>query len=208
MLVTSAALLSCGSEENSTDTAKDSWSVEDRQTLLRGFNGSRIDLLEAVNGLSDEQWNFKADSNSWSIAYIVEHLGLQEDMHFREVYVISLAPPHDEFAGDTRKNDEKVTSYETNPIKTESAWFVTPLGRWQTKEDALFQFNSSRDKMIEFVESTQLDLRKYVTFRNIPDETDFRRIRDLHQILLTTIAHTRRHIRQIEGIKSLPNFPD
>ena len=183
------------------------WTEEDRSFLIEQFEKSRSELMNEVQKLTDEQWNFKKDSTSWSIAEIVEHLGLQEDMHFREAYVISKTPEQPEIALKTIGNDEKVLNYENNPLKTIADWFVQPLGRWRTKQDAINQFNRSRDKNIEFVRNTDKNLRVQITFRDIPDEDDFRRVRNLHQIYLTTIAHTRRHIHQIEGIKMAENFP-
>jgi len=183
------------------------WTEADRSFLVEQFEKSRSELMNEVQKLTEEQWNFKKDSASWSIAEIVEHLGLQEDMHFREAYVISKTPEQPLIALQTVGNDEKVLSYENNPIKTIAVWFVQPLGRWKTMQDAINQFNRSRDKNIEFVGNTDKNLRVQITFRDIPDENDFRRVRNLHQIYLTTIAHTRRHIHQIEGIKKAEGFP-
>jgi len=183
------------------------WTEADRSFLVEHFEKSRSELMNEAQNLTEEQWNFKKDSASWSIAEIVEHLGLQEDMHFREAYVISKTPEQPEIALKTVGNDEKVLSYENNPIKTIAVWFVQPLGRWKNKQDAINQFNRSRDKNIEFVGNTDKNLRVQITFRDIPDENDFRTVRNLHQIYLTTIAHTRRHIHQIEGIKKAEGFP-
>jgi len=61
--------------------------------------------------------------------------------------------------------------------------------------------------MMEFASNTDVDLRAHFSFRNIRDETDFRRVRDLHQIILTTIAHTKRHLHQIGKIKESSEFP-
>jgi len=195
---------SCNSVENNKSKY---WTQTDRETLLGGLEESRMELEQEVIGLSPDQWFFKSDSTAWSISEIVEHLGLQEDMHYRELYILSLSPIQPDYAGTTRKNDPKVSEYEFNPEKGISDWFVEPMGRWTDQKSAMYQFNRSRDKMVEFIVLTEVDLRAHFTFRNIEDETDFRRVRDLHQIILTTIAHTRRHIHQIERIKEHPNFP-
>ncbi|MDN5204063.1 DinB family protein [Fulvivirgaceae bacterium BMA10] len=199
--------ISCQERERH-ETIEKQWTGEDRTTLLTGFQESQALLMDLVRPLSNEQWYFKADSNSWSIADIMEHLGLQEDMHFREVYVISKTPMRPELLEKTKNNDDKVLAYETDPTKGTSGWFVTPRGRWCSKEEAIQGFNRSRDHTIDFVGNTDIDLRLHFTFRDIPDENDFRRVRDLHQILLTTITHTKRHIHQIERIKNHPDFPN
>ena len=203
MLLLPFALLAC------TQANKDypTWSEEDRAFLIGEFRSTQRKIHDLVDQLSYEQWNFRSDSNSWSIGFVVEHLQLQEDMHYREVRIISMQPPQKESSLSTIGNDDKVNEYATNPQKGVADWNVTPLGRWPTKNLSLMAFDRSRNKMIELIRDMQADLRQQVTYRNISDESDFRSVRNLHQILLTTIAHTKRHTSQIEGILSDPNFP-
>ncbi len=189
------------------DKAFPVWSEEDRAHLISEFESTKKVIHDLVDRLSFEQWNFKPDEDSWSIGYIIEHLQLQEDMHYREVRIVSMQPPRPEYSLKTLGNDEKVNEYATNPQKGMADWNVTPLGRWPTKKLSLMAFDRSRDKMIELIRNMKADLRQQVTFRNIPDETDFRSVRNLHQILLTTIAHVKRHTSQIESVLANESFP-
>ena len=73
-------------------------------------------------------------------------------------------------------------------------------------------FLRARGKLTEFVAQTEIDLRKQFTFRKpvegIPvEELSIREVRDLHQLLLTGIAHTDRHLRQIRKIKEDEGYP-
>ena len=183
------------------------WTEEDRALLVSEFQSTQNNLHKIVDTLSYEQWNFKADSTSWSVGLVVEHLQLQEDMHYREVNILSMQPPQTKSSLKTIGNDEKVNAYANDPTKGIADWNVTPLGRWPTKNLAMMAFDRSRDKMIELVKTTKADLRQQVTFRHISDETDFRNVRNLHQILLTTIAHHKRHMQQIDRIMASPGFP-
>ena len=198
------SLLSC---EKGQEKEFPKWSAKDRALLVSEFQTTKFALHDLVDLLSYEQWNFKPDSSKWSIAYIVEHLQLQEDMHYREVRIISMQPPRPKEALKTVGNDEKVMAYVNDPKKGIADWNVTPLGRWPTKNLALMAFDRSRDQMIQLVKTTEADLRQQVTFRNLSDEEDFRNVRNLHQILLTTVAHTKRHMIQIEQVMNHPNFP-
>ena len=183
------------------------WTESDREFLVNGLEKSRTDLIDITKSLSEEQWHYRPDSTSWSIAEIVEHLGLQQDNHFREVYVLSKTPPHPELVERVRGNEDIILSYASDTTKGKSTWNVEPQGRWCTKEDALSQFNFSRDKFIEFVQTTNADLKQHFTFRSLPDKSDYRNVRDLHQIILTTITHTSRHVHQIESIIDImPNI--
>lgn len=189
------------------ETPIQTWTAEDREFLIKNLEESRESLLKEIEDLTEYQWNYRIDEDTWSVGLIVEHLGLQEVMHYREVYVLSLAPAQPNDAGKTRQNDPLVLAYETSPEKGIADWLVEPLGRWCNKISAIDEFNRNRNKMVEFVSNTDIDLRTHFTFRNIRDETDFRRVRDLHQIILTTIAHTKRHLHQIRKIKENNEFP-
>lgn len=196
----------CQKQNRSESTAK-IWTEEERQLLISGLEETRRIILEEIDPLSTEQWHYQFDSSTWSIALVIEHISLQEVMHYREIYIISKTPPQPKYVEKAQGNDELILKYETDPTKGIANWGVTPLGRWCDKADAVNQFNRATDKLIEFVSETDADLRQQFTFRDIPDESDFRRIRDLHQILLTTITHTKRHIHQIRRIKSYSDFP-
>ena len=194
-------------ESNRIEPIGKIWSEEERQLLITGLEETRRTVSEEIKPLENDQWHFRSDSSSWSIALIIEHVSLQEVMHYREIYVISKTPPQPKYVEKAQGNDKLILKYETDPTKGIADWGVTPLGRWCDKAHAVNQFNRATDKLIEFVSETDVDLRQQFTFRDIPDESDFRRIRDLHQILLTTITHTKRHIHQIRRIKSHPDFP-
>ncbi|MCZ6900390.1 MAG: DinB family protein [Bacteroidetes bacterium] len=183
------------------------WNEKERELLLTELERTRKELLRQIDTLNERQWFFRSDSQSWSLAEVVEHLDLQENMHYREVYIISQTPTNLELLGKTKKNDSLVSAYATDPQKGVADWYVQPLGRWCDKRSAVTQFNRTRDKMLEFVKTTDADLRMQFTYRKKVPKNDFRRVRDLHQIILTTIAHTKRHIHQIERIKVHPDFP-
>ncbi len=202
------ALVSQGcQEQNRSESIAKIWTEEERQLLISGLEETRRIVLEEIELLNADQWNYRSDSSTWSIVLVIEHISLQEVMHYREVYVISKTPPQPQYFEKARGNDQMILKYETDPVKGIADWGVTPLGRWCDKAGVVNQFNRATDKLIEFVSETDVDLRKQFTFRDIPYESDFRRIRDLHQILLTTITHTKRHIHQIRRIKSHPGFP-
>ena len=129
-------------------------------------------------------------------------------MHYREVFVISNTPPQPKYIENLKDNDKLILKYETDPTKGTADWGVTPLGRWCEKAGAVKQFNRATNKLIEFASETDVDLRRQISFRDIPDDSDFRRTRDLHQIILTNITHTKRHIHQIRRIKLHLNFPE
>ena len=73
-------------------------------------------------------------------------------------------------------------------------------------------FYKARGELTQLIEETDVDLRKQFTFRVPVEGKDIENIkigqvRDLHQLLLTGIAHTDRHLLQIRRIKDHLQYP-
>ena len=47
-------------------------------TILEQLNATRSRLLSELDGLSDEQLNWKPDDSTWSIAQVVQHIAMGE----------------------------------------------------------------------------------------------------------------------------------
>jgi hypothetical protein len=67
-------------------------------------------------------------------------------------------------------------------------------------EEALESFKKNREKLIEYVKSTNDELRNHIT--TMP----FGMV-DSYQLILFTAAHTNRHTQQIIEVKADPNYP-
>ena len=52
---------------------------EEREMAVNELKKTRDRLTSTVDGLSDEQLNFKASPESWSVAECVEHLAISEN---------------------------------------------------------------------------------------------------------------------------------
>ena len=62
----------------SSTLSENSLTTEEIITASRHLSVARGYLFESVSGLSDSQWNFRPDNDTWSIADNVEHLVLIE----------------------------------------------------------------------------------------------------------------------------------
>lgn len=175
---------------------------------MEGLDRTRALLQAEAADLTKEQWQYREDPDRWSIAEVVEHLQLQEDMYFREVYLISQVPSMPELRERVRGKEAQIMAYSTDPESGIAAWFLQPQGRWSSGQEAMRQFLRSREKLTDFIRNTDADLRLHFTFRDYyPSNEGLWAIRDLHQLILTTIAHTERHVNQIKRIKAHPGFP-
>src|SRR5258708_31658447 len=59
--------------------AGDTLSQHDRDFAMSHMHASRKLFLDAVAGLTPEQWNFKPGPDRWSVAECAEHIAISED---------------------------------------------------------------------------------------------------------------------------------
>src|SRR5947209_1771278 len=57
-------------------------SESDKNEGLAELERTRAGVVEATKGLSDAQWNFKRAPERWSVAEVLEHIALTEDLLF------------------------------------------------------------------------------------------------------------------------------
>jgi hypothetical protein len=195
------------SPAQTTPGVTNAWTETERTQLVRQLADSRQLLLDELREVRDEQWSFKPSPDSWSIAEVVEHLGLQQDAYYRELTIVTQMPPMPQYRAQVQGLDEKIRQYTHQQQKDAAPWLLEPLGRWCSPEKAVAQFVRSHGKIIEFIQNTQADFRNLFTFRQY-SEGSLWNIRDLHQLMLTNVAHTERHVHQIRTIKQSSDYPN
>ena len=181
------------------------WTDEDRKFLLDNLNKSLSDVFEEIDSLTEEQWNYFPGEDNWSIAFVVEHLITHDELFSREVRVLSQLPVMNAQPDSLFASDEEIMSYrDITPQNTGQApVYLEPLGRWCSREEAISAYRRTRSALIDYVEDSTADFRKfYTTSGRGPTK-----YRDLHQLLLISIAHTQRHTQQIRKVKLGPGFP-
>ncbi len=213
-------IFSCNnSSENSptkptspTTTQEKSWTEADRTYILHELDRTTEALMKEIDDLAMDQWFFREDPSRWNIAEIVEHLAVQNELHYREISAISNAPAMPQYLAITTGKDNHFQKYANDPAKSQAKWFLHPIGRYGSMRQSKNAFLRARDGLRDFVEATEVDLRLQFTFRNgagnkLIDKLTIGDVRDLHQLLLTGIAHTDRHIAQIKQLKKHKSFP-
>ena len=63
-----------------TQVKQQIWTATDRRNLIAGLKGSQADILKEVEKLSENQIHFKPDSSQWSVAGVLEHIGVYEEL--------------------------------------------------------------------------------------------------------------------------------
>jgi hypothetical protein len=153
-----------------------------------------------VHGLSDAQWKFKPAADRWSIAEIVEHLALVENVMVQRIFPSIEKAPAPAAERDPKPIDGMIlTKVGDRTTKFQAPPFVTPTGRWAPSE-ALDHYLADRGQTVAFVTTTP-DLRHHVV-----DHPAFGSL-DGYQWILAIAGHSVRHTKQILEVKSDPNFP-
>ena len=174
----------------------------ERQYAVTQLEASRQKLLTTIEGLSEAQLNFKPAPDKWSIAEVIEHIGLAEKGIGQIVQQTLKAPADSAKRKEITVTDEQVRQRITNRSgKAQSPEIIKPTGRFKDIKLAIGFFTNARNKNIEFVQSTQEDLRD--RFWQHPATG----VIDLYQAILLISAHCERHTAQIEEVKAGSNFP-
>ena len=172
----------------------------DNQRILKLLDSTHNELMKVVGTLTDSQFYYHIDSETWSANDIAEHLGLIDEGYVRELWFALSQPPFPEsYLDSTKGGDEKALAYATQPEKGKARGTNLPRNRYCNKQTAMRIFTETNTLAKEFFTiNASKDLRRYFVFRM--DNKGVRTIRDLHQLGLILVAHRIRHIEQLKRI--------
>ena len=174
---------------------------EERAKALTKLTETQEYLLKTVEGLSEEQLNYKSSPDAWSIANCVEHVTISENA-IGEMLQGTLSTMADEnLKASAMLSDEDVYALISGRDKkvTTSEPFE-PSGKFGTYEETLAAFNAKRGEHIEFLKKSDDDFRAH--YKEMPFGTI-----DGYQVVLFMAGHTERHVKQMEEVKADENFP-
>ena len=177
-------------------------SKKERKFAANYLKQTRDLLLKEVKNLSDTQLNFKAAPEKWSVAECIEHIAITESQLMAFIKD-SLAVPADP----SRRMQVKVSDTTIIRVVTDRSHKSTtpeifkPSGKFGNTAGALKEFVEQRDLNIQFVMTTDADLRDHYSRHGIMG------VIDCYQAIILIGAHSRRHTLQIEEVMADPNYP-
>ncbi len=178
-------------------------STADRDRGLKYLETTKKNIIEATQGLSQGEWNFKPAPDRWSVAEVIEHLAISED-HFLETITgkVMKAPPRPKGEDeDVKKIDEFViANVPDRTSKFKAPEPIAPKNRFGSPEASLKHFLESRERSIAFLKKTE-GLRDHAL------ESPFKNKFDAYQWVLFMTAHSERHTKQINEVKADAKFP-
>ncbi|HEV2960889.1 MAG TPA: DinB family protein [Candidatus Angelobacter sp.] len=177
----------------------------DRDKGVAELEGSRQAFLDATKGLSPAQWNFKAGPDRWSIAECAEHIALSEEFIFGVVTKQVMSSPATPEKRDAVKGKDEaiVKMLQDRSHKATAPEPIDPAKHKLSAEEAVKQFLASRARTIDYIKTTQDDLRDHFFDHPVPAIGTL----DAYQWIMLISGHSRRHTLQILEVKADPNFP-
>jgi DinB superfamily len=174
---------------------------KDRELAIGQLNASREKFVKAVSGLSEAQLKFKSAPDRWSVADVAEHITLSEEFLFNLLNDKVLKGPA------TPDKERKITDEQILAMvsdrsnKAQAPEPLKPTNKWQNITETMQEFETRRARTIDFVKTTNTDLRSHFSAFGPRGEVD------ALQWVLFMSAHVDRHVAQIDEVKSDPNFP-
>jgi len=175
-------------------------SAADKEKALALLESSKKGVLAATKGLSEAQWNFKPAPDKWSIAECMEHIAAAEDFIRGTVEQNVMKAPAAPDRDIAKIDAGIVANVPDRSAKFQAPEPLKPTNRFGSPEAAIKHFVESRAKTEEFLKTTA-DLRGHAVDSPAGGKWD------AYQFILMIAAHSQRHTKQIEEVKSSTGYP-
>ena len=196
-------VLSCLSLSSAfAQTAPTTLTPQEREQALKLFQASRDNFLKSISGLSEKQWTFKPAPDRWSVAEVAEHITISETTIFGLVQKTMQSPADPAKREQVKGKDQLILErVPDRSHKAQAPEMLRPTGRWATEADLVKAFEDARKANMNYVRTTNDDLRDHFFDHPVFGPMDG------YQWLLLIATHSARHTAQIEEVKADPNFP-
>lgn len=175
---------------------------QERKTATDLLQQTEQGVINSIAGLSDAQLNFKPAPDRWSVLECVKHIAITESAlwHITDSVLKQTANP-DKRSEIKATDDQVVSMIESRAKKVKTFSPFEPQNTpYKSLDEALASFKKDRESLVEYVKTTNDDLRNHVV--TLPPGSF-----DSYQMILFIGAHSNRHTQQIEEVKADPNFP-
>ena len=178
-----------------------SLTTADRDHALQYLESTEKNILEATEGLSQAQWNFKPTPDRWSIAQVMEHIAASEDFIRQKLLKdkVMVAPPGKPGRNIRQIDQAVVTMIPDRTHKAQAPQPLVPTNRFGSPNGSLKHFVESRTATEQFLR-TATGLREHVINGPVGSM-------DGYEFVLFIVAHSERHTKQINEVKADPDFP-
>lgn len=172
----------------------------ERDEVIELLRQSEQQLVEAINGLTDEQWHFKSGPDRWSVGEVVEHIVLADALLF-ETAVKSLdARPGASWQETLPKTETLRRALPNRTRRVDAPGIIKPQAS-MTRAALVARFKEQRARTLAYVQDTDRPLKAHTA------PNPFFGALNAHQWLLYIPLHNLRHNQQIDEVKASPGYP-
>lgn len=175
---------------------------EDKKEILDYLKSSKSELIKQVKGMTQEQWMFKPNDSTWSVAEICEHIFKAEEVVLKRVGNIENMEYKPELLPSAYKKAEEFNSFIVGRSgKFKAPKPVYPEGNFGSPEAFLEAFKSRRMETAKYVKDLDEPVKAYYeNFGPVGEVSGY------HWLLFIS-AHTERHTIQLKELVQNGSFP-
>ena len=177
---------------------------EERATAIRLLKETEKEFLGLVEGLTDEQWNFKPAPFKWSVGQTAEHIALAETRLFGVMQQALASKPNPDWETKTAGKEvalERILAARTGRAQAPGA--IQPINKPMTRAEIMALFKESRARSLKFIETTDASFKDHTLDNPFPAFGTL----NAYQWFLYIPQHHSRHNKQIAEVKANRNFP-
>jgi hypothetical protein len=173
----------------------------ERQRALDSLTKSRQVLLDAVEGVREEQCRWKPAPDRWSIFEYVEHLAVADGALIALIERSLKNPAQPESEEERRARESKIRETPIPRGANHAPDAMKPANRFATLGDAVSAFLAAREHSLEYARTTTDDLRSHFSPHPVLGKLD------CYQWLVGNAHHAETHAGHIRELRTLPGFP-
>jgi hypothetical protein len=174
---------------------------QEREKALGLLNRSRQTLLDAVEGVSENQARWKPGPERWSILEYVEHLAVSDDGLIALIQRSLATPARPETEEQRRARETKIRETPVPRGANHAPEMLQPHQRFASLPDAVAAFLAARERTFEFTRNTRDDLRSHFTDHSVLGPLDG------YQWLVGNARHAETHAAHIRELRTLADYP-
>jgi hypothetical protein len=181
---------------------KDPLTRNERKFATDFLTDARNTLVDITKNLSEDQLKYKTAPDRWSVEDCVKHIAAAENGIWKMADSIINSPSNPEKRSDIKANDEQLIAMITDrSMKAQAPESIRPENTpFKNYQEAIKSFTESRDRLINYINTTDKDLRGHVVSFPVG-------VFDAYQMVLFIGAHSKRHTLQIQEVMADPGFP-
>jgi hypothetical protein len=175
----------------------------ERAHAVKLLQDSQKEFLSLVDGLTEEQWNYKPGPDRWSVGETAEHIVLAEGGLFAFLEQAMAAAPNPDWETKTRGKTEFIEKVMVDRShKAQAPEAIVPHGKL-THEEVIQRYKAVRAKTMKFAEENEVALKEHTADHPFPVFGTL----NAYQWLIYIPLHNMRHDQQIAEVKASPGFP-